>query len=246
MHDLEQILSKLAEGSTETIANLDDIERLRSEGFPFEVKASLPPEHAIARLFRDRQERAVQLVRMFPLGLPPGTPSVESLYKEILECILFGVNGAAITLCGILIEFALKYASYIVEVGGFAKFDPGRWDRFEKMALEPTIRCAAKNGLLTADQEGRLRSFKDGVRNPYNHYNIRKITANVICPRVKKLNIVTKKVEILDLPAKDHPQLQPAAKRWVDREQVLVVFGFADQVVRDLLGKISSLPTLTQ
>jgi hypothetical protein len=45
-------------------------------------------------------------------------PSIQSLYNEIKEAIIFGLNGAAITLSGVLVEHALKYATYKIEGAG--------------------------------------------------------------------------------------------------------------------------------
>ena len=62
-------------------------------------------------------------------------------------------------------------------------------------------------------QEEALISFKNKVRNPYLHYNIKKITTKVAANKVKKINVNTQKVEELDIPAEENPVLRGFAKK---------------------------------
>ena len=163
---------------------------------------------------------------------------MESLYKEIRECILFGLNGAAITLAGNLLEFALKHTTYVKEVGGYQSYDAEKWDEFEGIEFGDAIGRAKGAGLVRSQMARQLQSFREDIRNPYSHYNIRKITKDVIAGRVKKLDLATGQIEEVDIPAKDSPMIQAQAKPWVDQQRVLDVFYFADQVVNFLISKL--------
>lgn len=84
----------------------------------------------------------------------------------------------------------------------------------------------------------RLHSFRKTIRNVYNHYNIKKITENVIARKVQRLDVHTGKVEEVDIEAKDSPMIQTQAKPFMDEHNVLPVFNFADEVVKYILPKI--------
>ena len=93
--------------------------------------------------------------------------------------------------------------------------------------------------IISDKQVEALTSFKNTVRNPYLHYNIKNITKRVAANKVKKVNVVTKQVEELDIPAEDNPVLWGFAKKFVDRETVWDVFAFADKIVKELFeGKV--------
>jgi hypothetical protein len=84
----------------------------------------------------------------------------------------------------------------------------------------------------------QLDFFREDIRNPYSHYNIGKITQDVIAGKVKKINLSTGEIEEVDMPAKDNPLIQAQVKPWIDRQRVLDVFYFADTVVKFLIGKL--------
>ncbi len=162
-------------------------------------------------------------------------PTIGFLYDEIKECILFGLNGAAISLCCVLVEFSLKHA--IIKKTQEDTYNKTGWDRVENMELGPAIGEVRKYNIIDEKMEEALINFKDTVRNPYLHYNIKKITKNVVAKKVKKVDINTQKVEELDLPAEDSPIMWGIAKRFVDRETVFKVFNFADNIVKHLFEK---------
>lgn len=167
------------------------------------------------------------------------SPAILSIYNEIIQCMHFGLHGAAITLSSILVEFTLKYATYITEMGGFKNYNTEKWDEFENIAFDAAIKRAVKAGLINKEQKIKLKSFKDTIRNPYSHYNIRKITKSVIWENVKVLNIESKRIDIMNIAAEDNPVIQAQAKPCVDRYLVSKVFSFADRIVTHLLRKIN-------
>jgi hypothetical protein len=170
--------------------------------------------------------------------MPQMPHAVASLYEEIVTCIIFGLYGAAITLSGVLVEFVLKLCTHVREAGGYEHYDPERWDQFEKIAFGAAIKRPAKAGLINRAQIADLNRFKDVVRNPYNHYNLRKITASVVWEKVRVVKLDTGNVEEKSIAAKDDPVIQAQAKPLVDQSQILRIFGFADGVTRALLALV--------
>jgi hypothetical protein len=158
------------------------------------------------------------------------------------------VYGAAITLSGILVEFVLKHCTYVREAGGYTHYDSKHWDEFEQMTFGPAIKRAAKAGLLNPTQIADLDRFKNLVRNPYNHYNIRKITASAVWGKVQVFKLDTSDVEERTIAAKDDPVIQAQAKPLVDQRDILRIFGFADAVTRALLTLVepSRVPPVSQ
>src|SRR5207245_643222 len=127
-------------------------------------------------------------------AVPQMPPAVASLYQEIITCIIFGLDGAAITLSGILVEFVLKFCTYVREAGGYEHYDAEQWDNFEKITFAAVVQRAARAAVITPTEIAELNCFKDAIRNPYNHYNIRKITASAVAHKVKIVKLDTGQV----------------------------------------------------
>ena len=138
----------------------------------------------------------------------------------------------------ILIEYSIKYVTYIRESGGHGSANPDEWDEFEEMEFSPAINRARKAALLDSEMAKRLHSFRTTIRNPYNHYNIKKITKNIVARKVKQLNVNSGQVEEVDIEAEKNPMIQTQAKPFMDEHHVLSVFHFADEVVKYLLLKM--------
>lgn len=233
--DIENILEKASEDSTQIIVNPETLDELKRAGIPFETI----PAPTIHQLFEQRKQACLKLLPTLP-ALPSALPpAIQALYQEIRECIFFGLNGAAITLSSILIEFVLKYATFVKEAGGHQHADPQNWDQFEEIELNAAIRRAEKADLLEKRMVERLNAFRKRIRNPYNHYNIKKITEHVVARRVKQVNVETGEIKEIDIAAKDSPTIQAYAKPIVDKRNVMQVFYFADEVVKYLLPKIT-------
>lgn len=231
--DIEKILEKVSEDSTGIIVNPETLDELKRSGIPFQTI----PAPTIDQLFEQRKQACLRLPGLpaLPSGLPP---AIQALYQEIRECIFFGLNGAAITLSSILIEFVLKYTTFVKEAGGHEHVDPQNWDQFEEIELYAAIGRAEKAGLLEKKMVERLHSFRKKIRNLYNHYNIKKITEHVVAQRVKQVNVETGEIREMDIKAKDSPMIQAYVKPIVDKHNVMQVFAFADEVVKYLLPKI--------
>lgn len=234
MKNINDLLTELVQGSTHMISKSETIEQLQKQGVKFDEPKQVTMDEMVENLFSQR--KIIALTNMAKFVTPPNIaiPTIGLLYDEIRECILFGLYGAAISLSAVLVEFSLKHAIVRKKCGD--KYDQKEWDRLENMELGPTIQEGKKLGIVNKKMEQGLISFKNTVRNPYLHYNIKKITENVAARKVKRLDIKTQKVKEVDLDAKDNPIVWGLAKKFVDRELVFKVFGFADTLVKNLFS----------
>ena len=120
-------INELTKDADTIIAAPGTIEKLKEQGLPFEEI----PAQTIDELFAERKKTALGVVHNLP-RLPDQkilSPAIKSLYQEIRECIFFGLNGAAITLTGNLIEFVLKHATFVKERGGVFSLRPEQMGR---------------------------------------------------------------------------------------------------------------------
>ena len=233
--DIEKIMEELAKGSDRIIVNPRDLEKLKSHGIPFDII----PSPTVSELFDRRKEKAYAIAQSLPRLPQSLPPAFQALYQEIRECIFFGLNGAAITMSAILIEYVIKHTTYIVEAGGYENSDPNDWNEFEHLELSKAINRAKSAGILDSKMAKRLHSFRKTIRNPYSHYNIKEITKNVVARDVKRVDINTGYIKEMDVDAKDNPMIQAQSKPFMDEHHVLPVFHFADEIVKYLLPKIS-------
>lgn len=232
MKNLNQVLSDLVKNSTHIISNPRTIDEMRKRGVKFDQLTPKTAQETINNLYSERKKLAIANISKFPAPPDVPIPTIGFLYDEIRECILFGLYGAAISLSAVLVEFTIKHAIVKKKCGDI--FDKNEWDRIENMELGPTIAEAKKLGIIDVRTADRFDSFKNSIRNPYLHYNIKKITKNVVARKVKKIDIKTQKVEEVDLIAEDNPIVWRFAKRFVDRELVFDTFKFADRVIKSL------------
>ncbi|MEK7573166.1 MAG: hypothetical protein AAB531_01950 [Patescibacteria group bacterium] len=231
MKNIDRLLSELVKGSTHIISSPNTIETLQKRGVKFETKTKLREEF-IEEVFTQRRNLALVNISKFPEPPDIAIPTIGFLYDEIRECILFGLYGAAISLSAVLVEFSLKHAIVRKDFGN--EYNKVEWERIENIELGPIIKEAREKGVIDDKLQEALNDFKSKVRNPYLHYNIKKIVKKVGANKVKKIDINTQKIEELNLPAEDNPILWGFAKRFVDRETVFDVFKFADTVVKQL------------
>lgn len=238
-----ELMAKLSENANLIIASPQTIAKLKEQGIPFERTSSTTIEDK----FNARKAEAIKIVPHLPTlpDIEMLPHAIKSLYEEIIDCILFGVNGAAITMCGNLIEFTLKHATFVKESGGYQNYDPNKWDDFEKIELSEAINRAKRAGLVSSELGKRLNAFREDIRNPYGHFNIRKITREVIAGRVKVANLETDELEEKDIPAEQDPNIQAIVKPIIDKRNVMFVYQFADEVVKYVLTKLEINPKLS-
>jgi hypothetical protein len=214
------------------VTNPATIPKAIEKGEPITVTLPLSDEAAINKLFEQSRQRALVLASQL-LPCPISDTPILYLYDQIRLCMLFNLNGAAITFCGIL---GLKYTTYAKENPGVPNFDSSAWEAFEEITLVPAIVRARKAGLIDEKHEKGLRSFAKDLRNKYSHFNIQKITKDAVFEQVKQRDIETGEENIVSLPASTSPAFQIIAKDIMDERKVMKVFEYADGVVRHLFA----------
>lgn len=238
MKDINTLLTELLEesGATVIISNPEDISGLQKDGLKLDPPVSITPQEHIEKLFEVKKKLALDMLDKIPTLPNISMPTVGLLWKEIAECVLFGNNGAAISLCSILVEYALKEAIFKNKHGN--KYDTEEWNRIEKIYFGAAIEEARELNIFSDDDTvNKFRDFKNQIRNPYLHYNIKKITKGVRANKVKKLDIKTQKVEEVQLDTENDPILWPYAKKFVDKKRLKEVLDFACYAVDLLLNK---------
>lgn len=240
--DINELLASYAANATQFIASTSTLKKLSEMGLKLDKPEEETADSYINRIFEARKRTAKEVIGKLPVRPNIPLPPILSLYDEISECILFGLNGAAISLSAVLVEFAIKHA--IVDHNRTTEiYDKAEWSRVEKKELGPIIGEAEKLGLFNEEDIKKLIHFKNTIRNPYLHYNIKEITKDVIMQEAFAYNTETNKVEkMYNLRAEDNPFLWELGKRRVDEDEVLGVFKFADYVVRTLFPTSSFVP----
>ncbi len=246
MKDINQFLSDLLNGSTHIISSPKTIKELLIQGAKFDMPANKTTEELINELFEARKKQILELkiYEKFPEAPQIPVPTIVSLYNEIKECIMFGLNGAAISQSAVLVEFALKNA--IVRYHYGHTYSKEEWDRVENMEMSETINEAKALGILNPIWIKVLEDFRDDVRNPYLHYNIKTITKKVVAGKTKRTNLKTGQTTEENILAEDNPIVWTLAKKFVDKEYVLHAFCFADALVKYLYMKSMSFEDLVE
>ena len=224
-------------GDQLVVAGPETIQRAMEKGEPITIQPELSTEAAINKLFEYRQSHA-QTIASKLLPCPVSETPILYLYDQIRQCILFDMNGAAITFCGILVEYALKYTTFIREAGVKSTFDSATWEEFEKITLVSAIVRAKKAGLINDEEENHLREFAKELRNRYSHFNIQKITEGFVFGNVEERDIETGQMRNVELPASRSPTLQIIVKEKLDEMMVFEVFNFCNEVVGNLFAQL--------
>ena len=108
--DINELFSAYAANATQFIASTSGLEKMTEMGLKLDRPKQETNEEYISRIFKEREAVANEVINKLPLKPNIPLPPILSLYDEISECILFGLNGAAISLSAILVEFAIKHA----------------------------------------------------------------------------------------------------------------------------------------
>jgi hypothetical protein len=196
---IDLLVRRALRGAEVVVASPATIQKAIEKGEPITEPPRLSAEDTITKLFDERRQHALSLVSSF-LPCPVSDTAILYLYDQIRLCILFNLDGAAITFCGMLVEYALKYATYRKENPGAASFDSSAWGQFEDIPLGPAITRARKAGLIDEAREKILHSFRQDLRNRYSRFNIQKITKDVSLPATEK-NIETGEEKIVERTA---------------------------------------------
>jgi len=232
---IHALVYRALRGSQLVLASPETVARAIEKGEPITAVPELPTEVALDRLFENRRKKA-QAVAPNLLPCPVDDAPILYLYDQIRECILFGLNGTALVLCGILVEYALKVAVFNTETGSTSPFDPGAWEKYENITLSDAITRAKRADLIDDAQERQLRGFARNLRNRHSHFNIQKVTEGFVFLNVEETNIETGETRTTELSASETPTLQIIAKEKLDDVIVLDVFGYCNDVVGFLLA----------
>ena len=164
-------------------------------------------------------------------------------YDQIRACILFKLHSVAITLCGTMVEYSLKYCSYLVEAQNATVFDAELWATFEKDDFGKSIQRASANRLLDEKTKVPYLEFKNSFRNPYSHFNIQKLTKGIVFEKVEVQDTSTGETTTEEISATTGPVFQMLALEALDSRRVLDVFEFADGLVQNVFAKTFELPS---
>jgi hypothetical protein len=243
MEDIQKIIKDLEAEGGQAIGNPKTMQKLRESGIDIPDGSCIIPwsEYVNGVFSEENKKKAIERLQKLPQLPDIPVPAIISIYREILKNIALGLNGAAITLSCVLVEYVLKVASYKVEIGGFKRYDAAMLDEFEKLEFGDAVGRAAKNGLLSGQEKKDLHQFRDKFRNPYLHYNLKKITSKIYIKDLKVLNTKTGEIDTKDVRAEDDQVIQAQAKPFADETNVHEVFRFANKLVLSLWSKIEHL-----
>ena len=191
--DLKDIFDKLASNSDYFIANPSAIEEVKKAGLPIKEKF-ITNEEFIEELFLKKKEQSKELLKRFPLlDTSIANSTIQALYEELRETFTLGIFGSAIILSLILLELALKYRLFKERL----KSNPNTtWELIEQIDLGATIKGLEKAKLITLEEKKKLDEFSVTTRNPYIHYNIKKLVSDMILTELPAVELATGKITI--------------------------------------------------
>ena len=238
--NVPRMIRRLMRGPQVVVMNPETIQKEIEKGGPVQFVPDKPMPDAIHELFEDRKKHALDIApKLIPCPIPE--PLLIYFYDQIRACVLFKLHSVAITLCGTLVEYSLKYCSYLIESKGPTGFDSNLWETFERDDFGRSIERAFNNSLLDEKTKISYTEFKNSFRNPYAHFNIQRLTKDVSFGKVEVVNTSTGEVQEREVPPSTGPAFQMLALEALDSRQVLEVFELADKLVQHLFVKVSKL-----
>lgn len=164
-------------------------------------------------------------------------------YFEARCNLLFGLYGASITLCSILLERVLKWTAFCVDTQTFEGDLTARWiEMEEKMDFSSAINFAKAKQLVDKDFGKRLHRFRDEVRNVQVHM---KVHASMKDAEFHESGVIDFKAKTLSegqvLRAIEIPAATAIAKEKWDEASALPIFLFMHQAVEHLFYKMAEL-----
>lgn len=175
------------------------------------------------------------------IALPKMEPRLRQVYMDTYCVTMMGFWGVSIIMQGVLLETFVKEIIFAKEKKDFRKPFGDAIDRCEK------------KGYLTDDEIKFLRRFKDEIRNPYQHVDIKKIVRD---RKVRAWKIPIEKEKVAESllkgiekalkgeagPAelvgyKDFRAVGLPIKEMLDKQLAIPLFGLVEKCVRDLSRK---------
>lgn len=235
--ELEDKLNEIVKSMGDTgfiIANPETIKRLKDRGLPFQSRFITYKEY-LDKLFKDKRKLAEEIIGDLPLiNNEIAHSAVQSLYEQVRECYALGIFGATITLSSVLLELSLKYRLHKERT----KSDPNyKWEEIEKLNFAGTLSGLKKIGVLSQEEWDVLNNFNIEVRNPYIHYNIKKLVRDVMIRELPVVKIETGEKKIhKDVKIVERPYLWFTGKKFLDKAQVNHVLNFCIGWVNKILS----------
>ncbi len=215
--DIQRKLNELAKNSDVMIASPDTIANLQGRMSGFSSKFETYQEY-LDKLFAEKRAASYDLLNQLP-DLDPiiANPTASALYEEVRQCAVMGIPGATITQAVILLEHAARHRLWEMRL----ESDPhARWEDVELLNLGDCVKELKKKGVINKSESKRLVDFNENVRNPYLHYNIKRLLTieGVTITELPSINVKTGETTILkDVSVPDMPQLCFSAKRVMDK-----------------------------
>lgn len=234
-NEIQKKLDELVKNSDLFVSSPETIEKLKAKGLPIKSVFTTYEEY-LDKLFAEKRKTASELISKLPrLDENIANTTIQSLYEELKECFVLGILGAAITLAIILLEVSLKYRLFEERV----KKDPNSgWEDLEKIDFTRTVSDLEKARIITKTDKNKLGAFNLSRRNPYIHYNIKKLVKEMILGELSSVNIETGKVTIIkNVRPAEFPYLWFSAKKVLDKESIGVVVSFCINWVNKISTK---------
>lgn len=214
---LKKTMDELAKDGNFIVVNPETLQKLKDRGLPVESKF-IPYKDYLEKLFAEKRRVAESEMNDFPaLSDDIGNVAISSLYEEIRECYAFGLYGAVIILSIILLEISFKYVIFKER----KRSDPNsKWEDIESLNFVSVVNNLSTLSKLTTEEKAVLVKFNVEIRNPYIHYNLQKLVADIGIEKLPMIDTETAEVETLtDVKLIEYPSLWFAGKKHRDKTQ---------------------------
>lgn len=231
--EIKKKLDEMLTYSSYIVANPSTIEQMQKKNLPIHSRF-ISYEEYLDNLFEEKRSKAREIIELLPLfDTKVGNAVAESLYNEFRECFVLGVNGAAITLAIVLLDYSTKHRLLMFKRETNPSTD---WKSVEGMQLGDTIKALGDAGLLTEEEKAQLMRFNSRVRNSYMHYKIRELVKDMMIFELPTLNVRTGEVVVhKDVDVKTMPHLWFSAKKKLDATTVVDISTFCINWANKLL-----------
>jgi excisionase family DNA binding protein len=233
--NIKDKMDEMAAFTDYIVANPDTIEKIQQKKLPIQSKF-ISYEEYLDKLFIEKRKKASELIKKLPLlDEKLGSATAMALYNEFRECFVLGVNGAAITLAIVMLDYASKHRLFKEKT----KITPDiGWTSVEGLQLGETVKKLKEVGVITEDEEAQLLKFNSKIRNSYMHYKIQELIKDMVILELPSINIQTGEVTIhKNVDVKTMPHLWFSAKKKRDAETVAEISAFCISWVNRLLKK---------
>ncbi|MDH5389829.1 MAG: hypothetical protein OEY39_01100 [Candidatus Bathyarchaeota archaeon] len=185
--------------------------------------------------------RKTKFFRVGAFNLPHMEPQLRQVYMDTYFITMMGFWNVSIIMQGVLLETLVKEIIFAKEKKEFQKPFGDAIDRCEK------------KGYLSDEEIRFLRRFKDEIRNPYQHVDVKKIVGE---SKVRAWKISLKKGKVAESllkgvekvfredaghgELKGYEDMRPVGvviKDEIDRRLALPLFGQVEKLVRSLSTK---------